>query len=65
MYPLFDITFFGFSGCGDLSISIQGPSKAELSCNENKGGLANIVYRPTEPGIYILSVKFAGAHVNG
>ncbi|CAG9538291.1 unnamed protein product [Cercopithifilaria johnstoni] len=53
------------AGSGDLSVSIQGPSEAELRCNENKGGLANIVYRPTEPGIYILSVKFAGAHVNG
>ncbi|OZC12621.1 hypothetical protein X798_00252 [Onchocerca flexuosa] len=51
------------SGCGNLSISIQGPSEAELKCIENKGNLANVVYRPTEPGIYILSVKFAGVHV--
>uniref|UniRef100_A0A0R3RZ00 Filamin-A n=1 Tax=Elaeophora elaphi TaxID=1147741 RepID=A0A0R3RZ00_9BILA len=49
---------------GKLSISIQGPSKVELKCTENEGGLANIVYRPTEPGIYILYVKFAGVHVN-
>ncbi|KAL3998459.1 Filamin/ABP280 repeat family protein [Acanthocheilonema viteae] len=52
------------AGCGNLSISILGPSEAKLKCSENKGGLANVVYRPTEPGIYILSVKFAGAHVN-
>uniref|UniRef100_A0A1I7VY84 Filamin/ABP280 repeat family protein n=1 Tax=Loa loa TaxID=7209 RepID=A0A1I7VY84_LOALO len=54
----------GDAGCGDLSVSILGPSEAELRCIENKEGLANIVYRPTEPGIYILSVKFAGSHVN-
>nr|CDQ02091.1 BMA-FLN-1, isoform a [Brugia malayi] len=54
-----------FSGFGDLSVSIQGPSEAELRCIENKEGVANIVYRPTEPGIYILSVKFAGVHING
>uniref|UniRef100_A0AAF5PZP8 Calponin-homology (CH) domain-containing protein n=1 Tax=Wuchereria bancrofti TaxID=6293 RepID=A0AAF5PZP8_WUCBA len=52
------------AGYGDLSVSIQGPSEAELRCIENKEGVANIVYRPTEPGIYILSVKFAGAHIN-
>lgn len=54
-----------FSGYGDLSVSIQGPSEAELRCIENKGGLAHIVYKPTEPGIYTLSVKFADVHVNG
>uniref|UniRef100_A0A915PPA4 Calponin-homology (CH) domain-containing protein n=1 Tax=Setaria digitata TaxID=48799 RepID=A0A915PPA4_9BILA len=53
------------AGYGSLSLFIQGPSKAELRCIENKGGLASIVYKPTEPGLYILSVKFAGVHVDG
>uniref|UniRef100_A0A915Q2T4 Calponin-homology (CH) domain-containing protein n=1 Tax=Setaria digitata TaxID=48799 RepID=A0A915Q2T4_9BILA len=46
-----------------LSVSVEGPSKAELKCTEAKEGLINIAYKPTEPGIYILSVKFADVHV--
>ncbi|OZC08192.1 hypothetical protein X798_04808 [Onchocerca flexuosa] len=51
------------AGHGGLSISIEGPSKAELKCTEAKEGLINIAYKPTEPGIYIMSIKFADVHV--
>ncbi|VDK87865.1 unnamed protein product [Litomosoides sigmodontis] len=51
------------AGYGGLSVSVEGPSKAELKCTEAKEGLINIAYRPTEPGIYILSIKFADVHV--
>ncbi|VDK52628.1 unnamed protein product [Anisakis simplex] len=51
------------AGFGGLSVSVEGPSKAELSCKEAKDGLIHISYRPTEPGIYILSIKFADLHV--
>uniref|UniRef100_A0A9J2PU03 Uncharacterized protein n=1 Tax=Ascaris lumbricoides TaxID=6252 RepID=A0A9J2PU03_ASCLU len=51
------------AGFGGLSVSVEGPSKAELNCKEAKDGLIHISYRPTEPGIYILSVKFADLHV--
>ncbi|MCP9257858.1 FiLamiN (Actin binding protein) [Dirofilaria immitis] len=49
---------------GDLSLIIQGPSRVEMKCIENNGGIANIIYKPFEPGIYTLSVKFADIHVN-
>uniref|UniRef100_A0A8R1XX00 Calponin-homology (CH) domain-containing protein n=1 Tax=Onchocerca volvulus TaxID=6282 RepID=A0A8R1XX00_ONCVO len=51
------------AGYGGLSVSIEGPSKAELKCTEAKEGLINIAYKPTEPGIYIMSIKFADVHV--
>ncbi|MCP9266279.1 Filamin-A [Dirofilaria immitis] len=51
------------AGYGGLSVSIEGPSKAELKCTEAKEGLISIAYKPTEPGIYILSIKFADVHV--
>uniref|UniRef100_A0A158Q7V9 Calponin-homology (CH) domain-containing protein n=1 Tax=Elaeophora elaphi TaxID=1147741 RepID=A0A158Q7V9_9BILA len=53
------------AGYGGLSVSVEGPSKAELKCTEAKEGLINVAYKPTEPGIYILSIKFADVHVKG
>ncbi|VDN01780.1 unnamed protein product [Thelazia callipaeda] len=52
------------AGHGVLSISIHGPSEAELRCFENKEGVASVVYKLSKPGIYILSILYAGVHVN-
>lgn len=52
-------------GYGGLSVSVEGPSKAEIKCVRAKDGLVNIAYKPTEPGIYILLIKFADVHVKG
>ncbi|XGW29369.1 hypothetical protein V3C99_008859 [Haemonchus contortus] len=51
------------AGYGGLSVSVQGPSKAELSCKEVKAGLIKVLYKPTEPGVYVVAVKFADNHV--
>ncbi|VDM80487.1 unnamed protein product, partial [Strongylus vulgaris] len=48
---------------GGLSVSVQGPSKAELTCKEVKAGLIKVIYKPTEPGVYVVAVKFADNHV--
>mgnify|MGYP005983954645 FL=1 len=53
------------AGFGGLSLSIEGPSKAEIQCNDNTDGTLNISYKPTEPGYYIVNLKFADHHVNG
>lgn len=52
-------------GFGGLSISVEGPSKCEIQCKDNKDGTCKILYQPTEPGIYVVSVKFADHHVPG
>ena len=52
------------AGYGGLSVSVQGPSKAELRCKEVKAGLIKVLYKPTEPGVYAVSVKFADHHVS-
>lgn len=52
-------------GYGGLSLSIEGPSKAEIQCKDNEDGTLNISYRPTEPGYYIVNLKFADHHVDG
>lgn len=52
-------------GFGGLSLSIEGPSKAEIQCNDKEDGTLNISYKPTEPGYYIVNLKFADHHVEG
>lgn len=54
-----------YIGYGGLSLSIEGPSKAEIQCKDNEDGTLNISYRPTEPGYYIVNLKFADHHVDG
>lgn len=53
------------AGTGVLSLLMRGPSKVVMKCVENENGLLGIVYAPTEPGIYTLSVIFSGISVPG
>ncbi|KAI5640019.1 hypothetical protein NE865_07590 [Phthorimaea operculella] len=53
------------AGFGGLSLSIEGPSKAEIQCADTKDGVLGISYKPTEPGYYIINLKFADHHVEG
>lgn len=53
------------SGYGGLSISVEGPSKAEIQCKDMEDGTLRASYRPTEPGYYIINLKFADQHVPG
>ncbi|XP_015782662.1 filamin-A isoform X2 [Tetranychus urticae] len=53
------------AGFGGLSLSIEGPSKAEINCKDNEDGTLNVAYKPTEPGYYIINLKFADHHVPG
>ncbi|XP_071544156.1 filamin-A isoform X14 [Panulirus ornatus] len=53
------------AGYGGLSLSVEGPSKAEIQCKDNEDGTLTIGYKPTEPGYYIINLKFADNHVPG
>ncbi|CAL8082481.1 unnamed protein product [Orchesella dallaii] len=53
------------AGYGGLSLSIEGPSKAEINCRDRDDGTLDISYKPTEPGYYIVNLKFADHHVEG
>jgi filamin len=53
------------AGYGGLSLSMEGPSKAEIQCKDNEDGTLRISYKPTEPGYYIMNLKFADHHVEG
>ncbi|XP_053377764.1 filamin-A-like isoform X5 [Mercenaria mercenaria] len=51
------------AGYGGLSLSIEGPSKADIECLDNEDGTCRVTYKPTEPGTYIINIKFADEHV--
>ncbi|XP_027489315.1 filamin-A-like, partial [Corapipo altera] len=50
---------------GGLSLSIEGPSKVDITTEELEDGTCRVSYCPTEPGNYIISVKFGDQHVPG
>ncbi len=53
------------AGYGGLSLSVEGPSKADIQCKDNTDGTLKVTYKPTEPGYYIINLKFADHHVPG
>jgi len=44
---------------------VEGPSKADMECNQESDGICRVRYKPTEPGNYIVNVKFADEHIQG
>lgn len=54
-----------FSLSGGLSLAVEGPSKAEITCKDNKDGTCTVSYLPTAPGDYNIIVKFDNKHISG
>lgn len=53
------------STAGGLSLAVEGPSKAEISCKDNKDGTCTVSYLPSVPGEYNIIVKFDDKHIPG
>ncbi|KAK7930469.1 hypothetical protein WMY93_006864 [Mugilogobius chulae] len=53
------------AGYGGLSLSIEGPSKVDINTEDQDDGTCKVTYCPTEPGNYIINIKFADQHVPG
>ncbi|XP_037316973.2 filamin-C isoform X1 [Pungitius pungitius] len=53
------------AGYGGLGLSIEGPSKVDIICEDVEDGTCKVTYCPTEPGNYIINIKFADQHVPG
>uniref|UniRef100_A0AAQ4P6X9 Calponin-homology (CH) domain-containing protein n=1 Tax=Gasterosteus aculeatus aculeatus TaxID=481459 RepID=A0AAQ4P6X9_GASAC len=53
------------AGEGGLSLAVEGPSKAEITCKDNKDGTCTVSYLPTAPGDYNVIVKFDNKHISG
>ncbi len=57
--------FFFLLGYGGLSLFIVGPSKVDINTEDQEDGTCKVTYCPTEPGNYIINIKFADQHVPG
>ena len=44
---------------------MEGPSKADIQCEDNDDGTCQVKYMPTEPGNYVVNIKFADEHIKG
>uniref|UniRef100_A0A672LE11 Filamin B n=1 Tax=Sinocyclocheilus grahami TaxID=75366 RepID=A0A672LE11_SINGR len=53
------------AGYGGLALAIEGPSKVDIQTEDMEDGTCGISYCPTEPGTYIVSIRFAEEHVPG
>ena len=53
------------AGAGGLALAVEGPSKAEITCKDNKDGTCSVSYMPTAPGEYNIIIKFADQHISG
>jgi hypothetical protein len=51
-------------GAGTLSITVDGPSKVDLSCNEVDDGY-EVSYMPMAPGKYYVTVKYNSKNIRG
>ena len=50
---------------GGLSIAMEGPSKPEVSFEDNKDGTLRVKYKPQQAGKYRLHLKFGEFSVPG
>lgn len=48
-----------------MALSIEGPSKVDIQTEDMEDGTCGVAYCPTEPGTYVVSVRFAEEHVPG
>ena len=46
-------------------MSIEGPSKADINCEDNGDGTCLVTYTPAEPGTYNVNVHYADQLVPG
>uniref|UniRef100_A0A672SVJ4 Filamin B n=1 Tax=Sinocyclocheilus grahami TaxID=75366 RepID=A0A672SVJ4_SINGR len=53
------------AGYGGLALSVEGPSKVDIQTEDMEDGTCGVSYCPTEPGTYIVSIRFAEEHVPG
>jgi len=51
------------AGYGGLGLSVEGPSKVDIHCEDLENGVCQVSYTPQVSGVYVVNVKFADEHV--
>lgn len=57
--------YTGQVGGGELSVSVDGPSRATVAIQDLGDSNCHVAYTVTEPGLYAIDVKFDDAHITG
>uniref|UniRef100_A0A3B3R661 Filamin C, gamma b (actin binding protein 280) n=1 Tax=Paramormyrops kingsleyae TaxID=1676925 RepID=A0A3B3R661_9TELE len=52
------------AGVAPLQVQLVGPT-VDINCEDSEDGTCKVTYCPTEPGNYIINIKFADQHVPG
>lgn len=52
-------------GISGLAVAVNGPSRASVECIDNKDGTCDVVYYPTKPGNYSISIKYEDEDILG
>jgi len=64
--PACSVTYVkSFADSGGLALAVEGPSKAEIHCVDNKDGTCSVSYLPTVAGEYSVIIKFGDQHIAG
>ena len=53
------------AGEGGIGLTIEGPTEAEIKCDDHGDGTCSVEYLPVDDGEYIINVTFAEVHVPG
>uniref|UniRef100_A0A8C5FXD9 Filamin B n=1 Tax=Gadus morhua TaxID=8049 RepID=A0A8C5FXD9_GADMO len=53
------------AGYGGLALAVEGPSKVDIQTEDLEDGTCGVCYCPTEPGSYLVSIRFAEEHIPG
>lgn len=53
------------AGQGGLALGVDGPAETKINCKDNRDGTCSVDYKPTVPGDYNVTVKFADQHIPG
>lgn len=53
------------AGEGGIGLTIEGPTEAQIKCDDKGDGTCDVEYLPVEDGDYKINVLFADEHIPG
>ncbi|XP_066922248.1 filamin-A-like isoform X11 [Clytia hemisphaerica] len=53
------------AGEGGIGLTIEGPTEAEIKCDDHGDGTCSVEYMPNDSGDYKINVTFADQHIPG
>ena len=57
--------YFVLTGFGTLGITTEGSHRVDMNAKNTNRGEYTLQYKPLEPGIYLLNLKYGDDHISG